>query len=700
MADDSKISIEVSIDGDGELRFKALGDAADDFGKRTSAALDKAGGSFDVFKGVFEAETLLKGFDLLAEAAEKLFDIFIVDGVKSAIAAEDALNQLNFALAQSGEFTDENSDKFQKFAEQMQQTTKFSNDSVLAAGALVESLGNLSEEGLEKATAATADLAATMRIDLGSASQIVGKAAEGNVTAIKKLIPTLEEGETNAETFANAIDAINQKFGGSAAAQINTFSGVTAQLHNNFDDLIKVFGQAVIENNTLIEAFKEVNVIIQEFTTDADDNKDALKEFIGDGILLAIDATSAFIAVLQALEIAGKVAFAPFKVYGTEIAADFAAAGAAIQGNFSGALDIIVQKGKDQSKELSDVLTQDSGLDQVQALLARVKDAAESGFNAMKDGATTSVEPINQAKNAVDELTKAQIALGEQGQKVAERLQGEDPNQKYAADLAALEEANSQELDLVISFNDAVVKLAQERDKKLRDLETKKVTQAGQDLDHLRTIYGLADNQQIQDARAKLQKLANDESLSNAARLEATAKLVKDQNDIEQQRIQFASGILGNIATLTRTNNEELFEIGKQASAAQAVIDGYAAVQKALASAPPPFNFIAAAAVGVATAVNVANIEATHLATGIDSVPGIGTKDNFPAVLAPGERVVPTETNKDLKAFLDDQSGTKEILSDIRSLLSASQGAQVYLDGKLIFDSIRNQIRGGRVLTA
>ena len=106
------------------------------------------------------------------------------------------------------------------------------------------------------------------------------------------------------------------------------------------------------------------------------------------------------------------------------------------------------------------------------------------------------------------------------------------------------------------------------------------------------------------------------------------------------------------IATLSESSNKELAAIGKAAAITTATIDGYAAVQKALASAPPPFNFALAALVGVATAANVAKIAGVGLKGGIDEVPGIGNQDNFPAVLAPGERVVPSQTNKDLKEFL------------------------------------------------
>ena len=49
---------------------------------------------------------------------------------------------------------------------------------------------------------------------------------------------------------------------------------------------------------------------------------------------------------------------------------------------------------------------------------------------------------------------------------------------------------------------------------------------------------------------------------------------------------------------------------------ATAVIDTYAAANKALAASPPPFNFIAAAAVVAAGLANVAQIEAQSFAKG------------------------------------------------------------------------------------
>lgn len=75
-----------------------------------------------------------------------------------------------------------------------------------------------------------------------------------------------------------------------------------------------------------------------------------------------------------------------------------------------------------------------------------------------------------------------------------------------------------------------------------------------------------------------------------------------------KQRIQNTKDSLNTISSLTTSNNKTLFAIGKAAAISTATIDGISAVQKALASAPPPFNFALAALVGTATAANISNI--------------------------------------------------------------------------------------------
>lgn len=99
----------------------------------------------------------------------------------------------------------------------------------------------------------------------------------------------------------------------------------------------------------------------------------------------------------------------------------------------------------------------------------------------------------------------------------------------------------------------------------------------------------------------------NNQAAENRARIEQA----KNTAIINQ-----SSSFFGIMATLSQSGHGKLAEIGKAAAMAQATIDGYLAVQKALAAFPPPFNFIAAGVVGVATAANVSAIAGIGFSNG------------------------------------------------------------------------------------
>lgn len=121
-----------------------------------------------------------------------------------------------------------------------------------------------------------------------------------------------------------------------------------------------------------------------------------------------------------------------------------------------------------------------------------------------------------------------------------------------------------------------------------------------------------------------------------------------------EQKLKFASDFFGTLAGLSSSSNSKLAAIGKAAAITQATIKGFVAVQEALASGPPPYNYAMAAAVGIAAAANVAKIIATPtgFATGGDfRVGGSGGVDSQMVAFraSPGERVnvsTPTQVRK------------------------------------------------------
>lgn len=170
-------------------------------------------------------------------------------------------------------------------------------------------------------------------------------------------------------------------------------------------------------------------------------------------------------------------------------------------------------------------------------------------------------------------------------------------------------------------------------------------------------ILQLTDNEfdykraKVEEELAQAERLGIDKTTIEAARelqLEsimkqetaAKAKEIKAQAALDEQKKKDFASTLQFISTLSTAKNKELALIGKAAGIANAYINTSVAVTRALAAAPPPFNFVLAAAVGAAGAAQIATIAGVQLEKG-GLVPGsaggtdatIGEKGKPEAVL-------------------------------------------------------------------
>ncbi len=151
-----------------------------------------------------------------------------------------------------------------------------------------------------------------------------------------------------------------------------------------------------------------------------------------------------------------------------------------------------------------------------------------------------------------------------------------------------------------------------------------------------------AADQKKQDAlEKKRQEQLNKEKLKQSAwEEEMFGKQISWEEAGGKERAQNLKSTLQTMATLSESGNKTLAGIGKAAAISTATIDGIAAVQKALAAAPPPVNFALAATVGVATAANVAKIAGVNFQHG-GIVPGSSfTGDNIQANVNSGEMII------------------------------------------------------------
>lgn len=142
-------------------------------------------------------------------------------------------------------------------------------------------------------------------------------------------------------------------------------------------------------------------------------------------------------------------------------------------------------------------------------------------------------------------------------------------------------------------------------------------------LDHHREMY------------AEIQRLREQDVINET---EAARRKQNLDRAVMDARLEHTSSILGQISQLQNSSNREVAALGKAAAIAQATIDGYRAVQAALAGPPgPPWSFAIAGVTAAMTAANVAKIAGIGFQRG--GYTGDGRVDQVAGMVHAGEYV-------------------------------------------------------------
>lgn len=240
--------------------------------------------------------------------------------LKEAIAAaseqETAIQSLNSALALSGQYSATASAGIQNLASSLQKTTTAADEAIVAGAAMIENLGHLSGEGLERATKASLDLAAALNIDQASAFNLVAKASSGHVSALARYGIEVRKTGDESRDFAKALDEIEKRFKGLAELQSNTFNGALAQTKNQFGEVLEAVGNIVIQSPTVIailkalaKAFADGAETISKFAA----NRDLIKELANAVLEVGRNLTLFVVAPLELAYNTGVVVFNGFK---------------------------------------------------------------------------------------------------------------------------------------------------------------------------------------------------------------------------------------------------------------------------------------------------------------------------------------------------------------------------------------------------
>ena len=235
----------------GQEAPKAMTDLAEAT-KGTQSATAKWGTDFGaavtgMAAGLISAEAVIGG----VKAAFGALTDFLRGSVESFAAAEAASKKLTVALRGMGQATPEAVKAMGDLAGSFEATTVYSGDLLQEMQALLVQVGEVTPAEMEKALTAATDLASGLGIDLEQATTLVAQAFAGNTDSLKKYGIQVDDATLKTKGVSAVLDEVQRKFGGQAAAEIDTYSGRIAQLANNWDNLKESVGKYLTESPLL-----------------------------------------------------------------------------------------------------------------------------------------------------------------------------------------------------------------------------------------------------------------------------------------------------------------------------------------------------------------------------------------------------------------------------------------------------------------
>ena len=185
--------------------------------------------------------------------------------IRAANVQEDAVSELDRALAKLGPTAGAVSEALQKQAAALQQTTTFGDEEIIKAQALIASFVQ-EEDQIKAATIATLDLAKAKGFDLTTAADLVSKTLGSTTNALTRYGIEVTGAVGSTERLATLTENVANVFGGAAAKATEVFSGKTKQLSNTIGDLQEEMGFAITKSEDIGEAIDDLNTNVQELT--------------------------------------------------------------------------------------------------------------------------------------------------------------------------------------------------------------------------------------------------------------------------------------------------------------------------------------------------------------------------------------------------------------------------------------------------
>lgn len=184
---------------------------------------------------------------------------FIKGSVGASREQELAEKGMTDALISTGREVPVNTQHFKNYAKEIQSATRYGDEQVLSAQALLIQLTNLDRDGLDAATKGSVGLATVFKTDLKAATNLVAKALAGNYGALSRYGISVKDLNTDEEKRASLLDQLGTLYKRSTG-ETDSYEGAMDQLRNTFGDTTEKIGDTIVKS----EEFRGTVQLIQE----------------------------------------------------------------------------------------------------------------------------------------------------------------------------------------------------------------------------------------------------------------------------------------------------------------------------------------------------------------------------------------------------------------------------------------------------
>ena len=189
----------------------------------------------------------------------------IGDIIEKAAESERVWNDVAASLDRHGYAVENSMSVVQSFGSELQRLTGISDE---LGGRAIQTLLDYQVDLADSfdMVRTAADMAAARNIDLTTAVDLVGKAFAGNTASLSRYGIIVNQNLSQTEKFQEVMRQMNERFGGAAQAQLQTYSGQLKLFKENIGDLEEEIGKVLLPS--LTEMTSELSKFTKRLSTD------------------------------------------------------------------------------------------------------------------------------------------------------------------------------------------------------------------------------------------------------------------------------------------------------------------------------------------------------------------------------------------------------------------------------------------------